>query len=109
VAAQSKAQVYGRSPAEIVGLSPTEMFVCCECCVLSGRSLCDGLIIRPEESYRLWRVDVCDQEISNEEAEARYGAVENTTKKDCKANKTNKQTYKLRVTSCYLHRPLTFK
>jgi hypothetical protein len=32
------------------------MFVYCECCVLSGRGLCDGLITRPEESYRLWRV-----------------------------------------------------
>jgi len=32
------------------------MFVCCECCVLSGRGLCDGLIIRSKESYRLWRV-----------------------------------------------------
>jgi hypothetical protein len=31
--------------------------------VLSGRGLCDGLITRPEESCRLWRV-VCDQEIS---------------------------------------------
>jgi hypothetical protein len=30
------------------------MFVCCECCVLSGRGLCDELITRPEESYRLW-------------------------------------------------------
>jgi hypothetical protein len=29
------------------------MFVCCECCVLSGRALCDGLITRQEESYRL--------------------------------------------------------
>ena len=36
-------------------------FVCCECCVLSGRGLCDGLIIRSEESYRLWRVAVSDQ------------------------------------------------
>jgi len=36
------------------------MFVCYECCVLSGRGLCDGLIIRSEESYRLWRVTVCD-------------------------------------------------
>ena len=27
------------------------MFVYCECCVLSGRDLCDGLISRPEESY----------------------------------------------------------
>jgi hypothetical protein len=52
------------------------MDVCCECCVLSGRGLCDGLITRPEESYRLWRVVVCDRETSkNEEAKARYGAV----------------------------------
>jgi len=40
------------------------MSVCCECCVLSGRSLCDELITRPEESYRLWRVVVCDLETS---------------------------------------------
>jgi len=32
--------------------------------VLSGRGLCDGLIIRSEESYRLWRVVVCDHETS---------------------------------------------
>jgi hypothetical protein len=37
-------------------------FVCCECCVLSGRGLCDGLITQPEESYRLWCVVVCDLE-----------------------------------------------
>jgi len=40
------------------------MFVCCECCVLSGRGLCDELITRPEKSYRLWCVVVCDQETS---------------------------------------------
>jgi hypothetical protein len=40
------------------------VFVCCEWCVLSGRGLCDRLITRPEESYRLWRVIVCDQENS---------------------------------------------
>jgi len=32
--------------------------------VLSGRGLCDELITRPEESYRLWRVDVYDLETS---------------------------------------------
>jgi hypothetical protein len=37
---------------------------CCECCVLSGRCLCDGSITRPEESYRLWCVVVCDLETS---------------------------------------------
>jgi len=40
------------------------MFVCCECCVLSGRGLCDELITRPDESYRLWCVVVCDLETS---------------------------------------------
>ena len=40
------------------------IFVCCECCVLSGRGLCDGLITHPEESYRLWCVVVCDLETS---------------------------------------------
>ena len=38
--------------------------VCCECCVLSGRDICDGLITRPEESYRLWCVVECDLETS---------------------------------------------
>ena len=55
VAARSTAQVYGRSPAEIVGSNPTGgMDVCLLCCVLSGRGLCDEMITRPEESYRLW-------------------------------------------------------
>jgi len=38
--------------------------------VLSGRSLCNELITRSEESYRLWRVVVCDQETSKEEAKS---------------------------------------
>jgi len=40
------------------------MFVCCECCVFSGRGLCDELITRPEESYQLWCVVVCYLETS---------------------------------------------
>jgi hypothetical protein len=40
----------------------TWMSVCCECYVLSGRGHCDELITRPDESYRLWCVDVCDLE-----------------------------------------------
>ena len=36
----------------------------CECCVLWGRGLCDELIPRPEESYRLWCDVVCDLETS---------------------------------------------
>jgi len=66
VAARSKAYVFGRSPAEIVGSNPTGGMdiVCCECCVLSDRGLCNKLITRPEESYRLWCVIVCDLETS---------------------------------------------
>jgi len=49
----------------IVGSNPIEgTDVCCHCCVLSGRGLCDELITRPEESYRLWYVVVCDLETS---------------------------------------------
>jgi len=40
------------------------MFVSCECCVLSGGGLCDVLITRPKDSYRLWCVIVCDLETS---------------------------------------------
>ena len=44
------------------------------CRVLSGRGLCDELITRPEESYRLWCVAVCDLEnLLNEEALAHWG------------------------------------
>jgi hypothetical protein len=39
--------------------------VCCESFMLSGRGLCNELITRPEESYRLWCVVVmCDLETS---------------------------------------------
>ena len=59
VAARSKAWVYGRWLAGIVGSnSAGGMDVCRECCVLLGRGVCDQLISRPEESYRLWCVVV---------------------------------------------------
>ena len=69
VAARSKAWVYGRSISGIVGSNPAGgrgalMSVSCECCVLSGRGLCVALITRPEESYRLRCVVVCDLETS---------------------------------------------
>ena len=43
--------------------------------MLSGRGLCDELITRPEESYRLCSVVVCDLEttkilVNEEEAKA---------------------------------------
>ena len=47
-----------------MGSNPTGGHGCLLCCVLSGRGLCDELITRPEESYRLWCVAVRDQETS---------------------------------------------
>ena len=64
-----------RLPRSWVRIPPGAwMFVCCECCVLSGRGLCDELITHPEDSYRLWCVIVCDIEnLKNEEAMTRVG------------------------------------
>jgi len=55
VAARSKAWVCGRFFAgNVVRIPPGSwMSVSCECCVLSGRGLCIGLITCPEESYRV--------------------------------------------------------
>jgi hypothetical protein len=51
----------GSATARLLGLwvrisQGAWMSVSCECCVLSGRGLCDGLVTRPEESYRVWCV-----------------------------------------------------
>jgi hypothetical protein len=65
-----------------VQISPRAwMFVCCECCVLSGRGLCDELIARPEESYRLWCVVVWSRNLKNKEAMTRLGSQRHSKKK----------------------------
>jgi hypothetical protein len=60
--------------------------------VLSGRGLCDELITHPEESYRLWRVVVCDLETSSTRRLKPATGLENTTTVGCNSRKTNKQT-----------------
>jgi hypothetical protein len=45
---------------------------CLLCVVLSGWGLWDELIPRPEESYRVWCVVVCDLETSKEEVLAHW-------------------------------------
>jgi len=60
------------------------MFVCCECCVLSDRGLCDKLITRPEESNCLWCVVVCGLEnLVNEEALTHWGLSRQKQKLTC--------------------------
>jgi len=58
VAARSKAWICDSSLAGIAGSNLTGGVDVClfECRELSGRGLSDGLITRPEESYRLWCV-----------------------------------------------------
>ena len=61
MAARSEAWVYGRSLVGIAGSNPPRGHGCLSavsvvCC--ADRGLYDGLIIRPEESYRLWCVVV---------------------------------------------------
>ena len=50
--------------------------------MLSGRGLCDELITRPEEFYRLWCVVVCDLENPHiEEAMTCVGSQRHSKKK----------------------------
>jgi len=66
------------------------MEVCCDCCVLSGRGLCDELITRPEGSYRLWRVVVCDLETSKAEAKSPLKGCEYKPAMGCDAEREKK-------------------
>ena len=60
---------YGSSAARLLGLwfriAPgARMSVSCDCCVLSGRGLCDGSIAHHEEYYRVCDVSQCDLGVS---------------------------------------------
>ena len=60
-----------------------------ECCVLSGRGLCDELITRPEESYRLWCVVVCDLQTSCIKlSQLAFGSQRQKKKKSCIVNQS---------------------
>ena len=65
------------------GLESRREHGCLLCCVLSGRGLCDQLITRPEESYRLhccvWSRSL--NNLNNQEAMARIGAAAPQKKK----------------------------
>jgi hypothetical protein len=76
------------------------MSVCCECCVLSGRGLCDNLIPRPEESYRLCCVVYCDLETSWMRGPWPTG--------DCCAKKKEKKGSQVASKCTQLHVPSVF-
>ena len=63
--------------------------------MLSSTGLCDELITRPEESYRLWCVVVCDLEnLRNEEAMTRVGSQRHKKKNPNRDNPTKFYTAK---------------
>jgi len=99
VAARSKAQVFGRSPAEIVGSNPTGgMDVCVVsvvCCQVEVSATDDHSSrgVLPTVARRC----VWSRNLENKEAKARYRAVENTTTVGCNGRETkkNKETRKV--------------
>ena len=96
LAARSKAWVCGRWARWNCGFESHRGH---ECLLwLSGRGLCDGLITRPEESYRLWCVVECDLETSCMRRSWPTGG--------CRARKKQKIPYLIRIAqiqlSCYL-------
>ena len=74
------------------------IFVCCNCCVLSGRGLCYELVTRPEESSRLWCVVVCDLETSRMRSPCPALGRSTTPKK-----KTNKKKHNIIVYDYFIY------
>jgi hypothetical protein len=92
VAAWSKALVYGRSPAAIVGSNASGGMDVCLLCVVRG--LCDELITRPEEVLpTVARRCVWLRNLVDEEAIARTGLQSQEKKSYIRAwEKRNKVT-----------------
>jgi hypothetical protein len=82
MAARSKAWVCGLSLAGIAASNPTgDMDVSCECCVLSGKGLCIGLINLPEESYWVWCVWVWSWNLDSDETLTHQGLLRHRRKR----------------------------
>jgi hypothetical protein len=91
VTSLSKAWVCGRSLGGIAGSNAPGawMSVSYDCCVSSGRGLCDRPMTCPEESYSVWCVWVWSWNLNNEEAEAYWGC--RAMKKMCICNNVVKR------------------
>ena len=62
------------------------MSVCRECCVLSSRGLCEELITRPEESYRVWWVWMWAWILDNEGILPQWGLLRHCKKNERQRN-----------------------
>jgi len=70
--------------------------------VFSGRGPCDGLITRPDESYRVWCVWVWSWNLDNEEALVHWVAIAPWNK-----NYSSLQAISFHVFKCFFITPLT--
>ena len=68
--------------------------------MLSGRGLCDELITRPEESFRLLRVVVCDLETSKDESKSPLKCCEYKPTMGCDSEKKKKVTHSYILCAC---------
>jgi len=71
---------------------------------LSGRGLCDELITRPEESYRLCCVVVCDLETSRMGAPYIYDISRLRVKRPCIFERVSSYSLVVKVSLCYILR-----
>jgi len=60
-----------------------------ECCVQSGRGLCDGMNTRPEASYRVWRAWVWSRSLERWGHDPKMGRSATRRKDRKKENKAN--------------------
>ena len=106
VASWLKAWVCSRSPAEMAGSIPTWDKEVCQLWVSSGSGLCDELIIRPEESYRMWSLIFCDLETLRTKRQwSALGRSATGKKNTFKTRTQNWITILLRWTSWYVCSP----
>jgi hypothetical protein len=103
--------------AGITGSNPACLWISvyCEWCVLSSRGFCDGLITRPEESYRscsLWvwsrnlgspdplRMSSQKKNSSSKDTSVEEGEVNSATHKTKEMHRTPLQTDALKYSDC---------
>ena len=103
MAEQCKAQGCSRSIPGIAGSNNVGGMVVCLLWVLhllAGRGLCNELITRPEESYRLWCVIVWSRNIKNKNAMARVGTHRHGKKKSVLMSVSRKYLWETKLMKC---------
>jgi hypothetical protein len=112
VGTESRASLYNKgnsrrrsAAARLLGLRvrippAAWLAVCCECCMLQGRGLCDGPKTRPEESYRLWCRSVSVISCNNNPLHLQWVGRVGQTKKERKKKENASKRYFVLLHRC---------